>query len=274
MPSFRILRCNFCLALFLPLISADTVVRFKTVLGDFDVQLYDTAGPVRGTPLTVANFLAYTLEGSYNNSFFHRSMPGFVLQSGGFGYDPGANSIYAVTTKPAVANEPGNSNVRGTIAMAKNDGLPDSATSQWFINLADNSTNLDAQNGGFTVFGHVLGDGMDVVDALAAVTVYNATGFHPAFTNLPLLNPSLSGANLLLIQSVTVVPLRVKGISFDTGSGGATLTWEGAGDAPVNVYRSTNLVSTDWDLVAANVTTGEFTDPAPPDTVYYKILIP
>jgi len=66
-----------------------------------------------------------------------------------------------------VENEPVYSNVRGTIAMAKVAGNPNSATSQWFFNLKDNSQNLDVQNGGFTVFGQVIGDGMDIVDNIA-----------------------------------------------------------------------------------------------------------
>jgi peptidyl-prolyl cis-trans isomerase A (cyclophilin A) len=66
-------------------------------------------------------------------------------------------------------NEFGASNLRGTVAMAKVDGNPDSATNQWFVNLADSSGNLDANNGGFTVFGTVLGDGMAVLDAIDAL---------------------------------------------------------------------------------------------------------
>ena len=81
-----------------------------------------------------------------------------------------------------VKNQPGNSNLEGTVAMAKLGGQPDSATNQWFVNLSDN-TFLDEQNGGFTVFGKVLGSGMDVVGDLASADVFDFGG---VFSQLPL----------------------------------------------------------------------------------------
>ena len=131
------------------------------------------------TKKTVKNFFKYLNKGVYDNSIFHRSVPGFVLQGGGFSAplapaDEGG-SIDPVDTFNPIKNEPGNSNRRGTIAMAKLAGDPDSATSQWFVNLEDNLS-LDTQNEGFTVFGKVLGNGMEVVDYLASVEVYNFGG--------------------------------------------------------------------------------------------------
>ena len=171
-----------------------TNVIIHTVLGDVEVELFDEA-----TPQTVANFLQYVTDGDYNSSFIHRSMPGFIIQGGGFTFidDLAAN----VPADPPVVNEPGISNTRGTLAMAKLPGDPDSATSEWFINLADNSANLDAQNGGFTVFGKVVGDGMDVVDAIAALQVWNAGA---PFTDLPLINYpggiSIASEHLVLLD--------------------------------------------------------------------------
>src|SRR5690606_25761942 len=96
------------------------------------------------TPKTVENFLAYVNAGAYTDSIIHRSVPGFVVQGGGFEFT-GALPPVVITQKPAVINEPLFSNVRGTIAMAKVGNDPNSATNQWFINLDNNSGNLDKQ---------------------------------------------------------------------------------------------------------------------------------
>ena len=122
-------------------------------------------------------FVTDPINGERASTFFHRSVPNFVIQGGGFlgtvNGSGGAQPI-SVSTFPTVQNEPFISNIRGTIAMAKLGSDPNSATSQWFINLADNSANLDVQNGGFTVFGHVTGNGMSVADAIAALPRVNA----------------------------------------------------------------------------------------------------
>ncbi len=175
---------------------------FRTNPGVFDVQLYEAE-----TPLTVANFLAYVTADRYADSFIHRSVANFVIQGGGFTYDGGPQSVPA---HAAVQNEPGISNVRGTIAMAKLGGDPDSATNQWFFNLQDNSGNLDNQNGGFTAFGQVLGTGMDVVDALAAVPTYDySNNWGSAFTDLPL----ISANNTYYLLSLATVR-ELSGLEF------------------------------------------------------------
>ena len=96
----------------------------------------------------MANFLRYINEERYNGTIIHRSLPGFVVQGGGFTV-PTANdqSPTPVPTFTSVVNEPGNSNVRGTLAMAKLPNNPNSATNQWFVNVGNNSANLDGQNG-------------------------------------------------------------------------------------------------------------------------------
>ncbi len=156
----------------------NTVVVVVTPLGNFEIELLDTMAPA-----TVANFLKYVADGAYADSFIHRSVPGFIVQGGGFTFT--STGVVAIPTDPPVLNEFNLSNLRGTVAMAKLGNDPNSATSQWFVNLADNSANLDGQNGGFTVFGKVLGNGMSVVDAIAAVPTFDAGS---PFDTIPLIN--------------------------------------------------------------------------------------
>ena len=155
---------------------------------DFYVELTDN------TPLTNANFLSYVNSGAYDNSKFHRSVSNFVIQGGGFtaptvpADQPGSDPV-SIPTTGTVQNEPGNLNTRGTISMAKLGGQPDSATSQFFFNLENNSF-LDSDNGGYTVFGEVLGSGMTVVDTMAGALTYDATTYYSntALSDLPLWN--------------------------------------------------------------------------------------
>ncbi len=161
--------CAVVLSVLLPvsMVHAGAVVRISTTYGDFSVEMVDNVAPAN-----VQNFLNYVNDGDYNGTFFHRLESGFVLQGGGFRFVPFSGAVQ-IPLDPAVVNEFNISNTRGTLAMAKLGDQPNSATSQFFINLADNSANLDNQNGGFTVFARVLGDGMNVVDAIAANPVYN-----------------------------------------------------------------------------------------------------
>ena len=164
-------------------------------------------------PKTVSNFLNYVENANgvrrYDGTFIHRSVPGFVIQGGGYAYDPGlgafsANSAPHIQTDAPVINEFGRSNVRGTVAMAKIGGNPDSATSEWFINLADNSANLDNQNGGFTVFGQVLGNGMSIADTIAALDVVS----QDIFSNLPVVDAAkpITADNLVTITKIVANP--------------------------------------------------------------------
>lgn len=182
-----------------------SIVELQTSAGTFTLNLYDES-----TPLTVQNFLSYVDSGAYDNTVIHRSEPGFVIQGGGFYFD-NAWPLKARATTTPVKNEPKWSNTRGTIAMAKVSGNPDSATNQWFINLADNGANLDSQNSGFTVFGQVEGTGMTTVDNIAAISRYNFGG---AFGAIPLTNYSADKAqqgiypaaeNVVMIYKATVL---------------------------------------------------------------------
>lgn len=191
-----------------PAISAASVVSMHTVLGDIDIELYDT-----GAPLTVANFMNYVTSGAYNNTFIHRSVPGFVIQGGGYSYTGTefGTTYFHIPENPPVQNEfsPSRSNVRGTIGVAKPPDNPDGATSEWFINLPDNSTNLDYQDGGFTVFGFVIA-GMNVVDAIANLPISDQSVINGAFGALPVINydpaTNLQPSNLVMVTNAATVP--------------------------------------------------------------------
>ena len=180
------------------------VVSIDTSLGVLEITLHPESAPNH-----VENFLNYVNDDDYSNSFFHRSVPGFIIQAGGFSYSD--DQFTLVPTDPAVDNEFNLSNVRGTVAMAKLSENPNSATNQWFINLADNSTNLDNQNGGFTVFGTV-SSGMSVADDIANLVRVNASG---AFSDLPIRNfenvsdPIIWDNHLVMINetSISEIPL-------------------------------------------------------------------
>lgn len=144
------------------------------------MELFDDKAPV-----TVANFLHYlnnpNKAADYDGIIFHRLVQGFVLQGGGFNASAFTTHI---ATFPTVhnefdANDPERSNIVQTVAMAKvgadNGGGPNSATSEFFVNLANNAANLDAQNGGFTVFGRVTDASMPVVNAIAGLSLYNSS---------------------------------------------------------------------------------------------------
>ena len=175
---------------------ASDIVRVDTDSGSFVLEMYaDTA------PVTVANFLSYVNSGAYEDTIIHRKVNNFVIQGGGFYYDPASSDIAAISVGPAIVNEFSRSNTRGTIAMAKLGGDPNSATSQWFVNLGDNSANLDSQNGGFTVFGKVLGTGMTAADAIGALRTVNITGAM-SFSDVPYL--SLTGTTIADADFVNV----------------------------------------------------------------------
>jgi cyclophilin family peptidyl-prolyl cis-trans isomerase len=238
-------------------------VRLTTVLGNIDIALFGQQKPV-----TVTNFLKYVDQGRYflpdpttnqtASSFIHRSVPSFVIQGGGFvgTVDPSATTNpnkdnvqpTQVLTFAPIQNEPGISNKRGTIAMAQVGSDANSATSQWFINLADNGgapNNLDIRNnnsGPYTVFGRVVGNGMSVVDAIAALPRFNAGA---PFDTLPLRN--YTSPNSIKIQNLASIPgiVQISPLSFSAVSDN--------GNASVAV-SGTNLLVTGNNAGTAHIT--------------------
>lgn len=165
-----------------------TLVDVTTPLGVIPIALTDSQ-----TPNTVANFLSYINSGAYNGTIFHRLATGFALQGGG--YATSGNPINTITT---INGEPGQSNVTGSVAMALTSAGPNSGTSQWFVNLANNNgsgstPNLDntSDGGPFTVFGHVIYGGMNVVNQIAALMTVNDSQNPPGnmiWNQLPVLS--------------------------------------------------------------------------------------
>ncbi|HZL35320.1 MAG TPA: peptidylprolyl isomerase [Tepidisphaeraceae bacterium] len=144
-----------------------TAIEMQTPLGNIPLLLTDSA-----TPQTVANFVNYIKAGEYSNTIVHRSVPGFVIQGGG--YTPDGNHIQTFNyVLPGESSTATLQNTTGTIAMALSNG-PGSANSEWFINLAVNS-NLDntVDGGPFTAFGNVIYNGMAIVNSIAALPIVN-----------------------------------------------------------------------------------------------------
>ena len=159
------------------------MISIKTNMGEIKVELFEETAPISSE-----NFREYAKEGFYDGTVFHRVIPNFMIQGGGMD----ANMSEKQTRDP-IKNEAenGEKNLRGTLAMARTQ-VVDSATSQFFINLRDNDfLNNGSRDFGYAVFGKVT-DGMDVVDAIAAVE----TGNHGMHQDVP--------AQAVVIESVTI----------------------------------------------------------------------
>jgi cyclophilin family peptidyl-prolyl cis-trans isomerase len=159
------------------------MITIKTSHGDIKVELFDEKAPI-----TCENFREYINEGFFSDTIFHRVIPNFMIQGGGMDAD-----MRQKPTRDPIKNEAdnGESNRRGTLAMARTSDV-DSATAQFFINLRDNDF-LDhgTRDFGYAVFGQVA-DGLDVVDAIAAVR----TGNHAGHQDVP-------------VESVTIIEVTI-----------------------------------------------------------------
>ncbi|HZZ42199.1 MAG TPA: peptidylprolyl isomerase [Tepidisphaeraceae bacterium] len=229
-------------------------VRLETSLGRITLLLTPDV-----TPLTVQNFLQnYVTTGLYNNTIVHRSVPGFIIQLGGYKLTSNFPHIKEAAPVPnefaddlAAAEKAGGTevNVRGTVAMAKLGSNPDSATSEFFINLADNASNLDGQNGGFTTFATVIGGGMHVADAIAALKTTDDSSENTAFSDLPVIKTTSSSQNPVVITSAKqqrVLPVKLdsstKTVTWvDEKGGTATITLSKAGTADLTFVGGNDM---------------------------------
>lgn len=167
------------------LFAANPIVIMETNLGPIEIELNPEQAPI-----TVENFVDYTNKGFYDGTIFHRVIPGFMAQGGGFEAD-----MSQKPTSAPIKNESNNGlkNKRGTIAMARTSA-PNSATSQFFINLVDNDfLNGASSKPGYTVFGEVI-NGMEIVDKMAKIPT-GRSGYHGDVPN-----------ETITIKSVTLKP--------------------------------------------------------------------
>ncbi|HEX9080087.1 MAG TPA: peptidylprolyl isomerase [Desulfuromonadaceae bacterium] len=162
-----------CMALAVTAEAKNPLVLMETSMGNVKLELFE-----KEAPISVKNFLSYVKSGFYNGTIFHRVINGFMIQGGGFSTD-----FMQKPTRAPIKNEAANGlkNLRGTVAMART-AAPDSATSQFFINVVNNDM-LDRPNPdgyGYAVFGRVV-EGMSVVDRIKAVK----TGFTHGMADVP-----------------------------------------------------------------------------------------
>lgn len=153
--------------------AANTQIEMKTSLGNIEIELYNDKAPISSK-----NFEEYVKANFYNGTIFHRVIPGFMVQGGGFD----ENMVEKPNNRQAILNESSNglSNARGTLAMARMN-QPNSARSQFFVNLVDNKfLDRSAMNAGYAVFGKVT-KGLDIVDKIAKTP----TGNYAMHQNVP-----------------------------------------------------------------------------------------
>ncbi len=250
-------------------VSAGTVVQFRTPVGDVEIECFDTIKPV-----TTTNFLRYVADGAYHNMFFHRAVPDFVMQGGGYRVANRGKTnefLQRVPSRAPITNEfkvgPFLSNVAGTLAMAKTSD-PNSATSEFFFNLKDNPA-LDSTNnsGGFTVFARVI-RGLDTFSRLNAyqyhpvTTNFPDTVTHrivnagPPFNELPLtrLGFNASGGRTVLLSDLVFCDVTLLGVRIAQSASGAT--------------------EVRWNPVAGRTNVVEFTDVFPPQWQTLKEVAP
>jgi len=266
---------------------ADLLARFRTAAGDIIVQLYEYEKPV-----TVGNFVRLVEADAYRNTFFHRCEPDFIVQGGGFiTQNPASTNLFElygfvphfgpITNEYAVGRQ--YSNVYGTIAMAKLDGNPDSATSQWFFNLGDNSSGLNSSNnGGYTVFGRVV-SGFNVLQDFNSLSISNGivdlTQFYgpgaSAFRNLPVIYSGHVPPHYNELIYVNIHMIRTENIAITNGL--QIISWTGATGLTNHLETTGDMLSGNWTrLLTTNATgaavTTVITNP-PGGSAFYRICV-
>ncbi|MCX6849661.1 MAG: peptidylprolyl isomerase, partial [Verrucomicrobia bacterium] len=242
---------------------SESAVRIVTNIGTMDFILFNSA-----TPQAVTNFLGYVnaAVNNYNGAVFHRSVSGFVAQGGAFKVQSSPNNFSVTPTSASPTNEPGISNLRGTVAMAKIGGNPNSATNQFFVNLGNNSSNLDRDsgspnaNGGFTAFARVAGNGMTVADAIGnlptATYSVNLGGTSTSMDSWPLTSASAAMDTTKVVSITSAAPVAVLSyaVTGNTSPAVASATISGT-NVQINALGGgqTNVTVTATDLDGGTV---------------------
>src|SRR5258706_1001120 len=237
---------------------AGILAQFRTVLGDIDVELFD-----KDKPVTVRNFVAYVQSGRYQDTFVHRYVSNFVVQGGGFLVTQRGTtnaSLDLVDTFAPIKNEYGSGNVYsnryGTIAMAKQGGNTNSATSQWFFNLADNFF-LDAHDNDhfFTVFGRVV-RGTNVLNAFRSFRVWAGSAaetnvivdysflFGPDFSDWPFLTGGQTYDDLLYVD------ISLLNVQVQNTNGAREISWNSVSGKTNRIEFSPTMPPV-WNLLVA-----------------------
>lgn len=188
--------------------SAGTIVEVQTVLGSFYLELNDEAAPQ-----TVANFLSYVNTDRYNSTIIHNVQAGGQIMGGGYGYNSCDQGPIPIQTDPPIPFEStGLSNLSGTIAMLHFADDINSAASQWYINLG-NAPDLDSLNGGYAVFGEVIGDGLSVIGNIAQLP----TSIVTPFVDVPVIDYLGFTANCANFTRDNLVQLVMSVVARDNG---------------------------------------------------------
>lgn len=259
-------------------VSAGMLAQFRTPLGDIEVELYD-----QDKPVTVGNFRFYVESGFWRDMFMHRWVPGFVLQGGGYrlaNRGTPENAFEAVPTFGTITNEfsVGRrfSNTNGTIAMARAGGQTNSAGSEWFFNLADNSE-LDAVDGGFTVFGRVL-RGMEVLALFARQPADGSLVLYDFQPNVPANQGVLKTVPLRVVNEMAdlvFVDITLLNVQVRPVSGGREIAWNSVSGKTHHV-EFTRQFPPVWESVHTVAGTGQrmvFTDAAADAHRFYRVTV-
>lgn len=222
--------------------AAGTIVEVQTSLGDFYIEVNEQAAPITGS-----NFLNYVRSGRYNNTFIHGATGGTLIRGGGYSLDSCTSGPQPIATDdPIPLESTGLSNLHGTIAALRPSAEPDAATSQWFINLGNDPV-LDTLDGGYAVFGKVLGDGLNVVQKISVANPVSL-GF---FLETPSINYFETILDCQFFSRDNLVQVLMSVVTEDSGNNIATATYN---PTSATVDINLDLGSTGFTRISFDVT--------------------